>query len=61
MKSAQKLGAAYLAMKLRGITNVQMHVLCPAFIKTEIHLSDKHRPERYAMDDDPYENDPCNW
>lgn len=46
--------ATYLAMKIRGITNVQMHVLCPAFIKTEIHLSDKHRPERYAIDDDPY-------
>ena len=47
----------YLALKVRGITNVQMHVLCPAFIKTTIHLSDNHRPERYPMDDPYYQTD----
>lgn len=44
----------YLALKTRGITNVQMHVLCPAFIKTTIHLSDNHRPERAKDPNDPY-------
>jgi len=47
----------YLALKTRGITNVQMHVLCPAYIKTTIHLSDKHRPERYPMDDPYYQSE----
>ena len=46
--------STYLGLKLRGITNVQMHVLCPAFVQTTIHLSDNHRPARYAMNDDPY-------
>ena len=31
-----------------------MHVLCPAFVQTTIHESDKHRPVRYAINDDPY-------
>lgn len=44
----------YLAMKTRGITNVQMHVLCPAYVLTNIHLSDQHRPERAQINDDPY-------
>ena len=26
----------------------------PAFVKTGIHLSDTHRPGRYAINDDPY-------
>ncbi len=46
--------ATYLALKLRGITNVQMHVLCPGYVLTEIHESDKHRPARFAIDGDPY-------
>lgn len=46
--------ATYLALKSRGITNVQMHVLCPAYVLTEIHESDKHRPERFAINNDPY-------
>ena len=44
----------YLALKTRGISNIQMHVLCPGYILTTIHESDKHRPERYAITDDPY-------
>jgi len=44
----------YLALKVRGITNIQMHVLCPGYTLTEIHESDKHRPPRAAIDDDPY-------
>ncbi|MBR0160053.1 MAG: SDR family NAD(P)-dependent oxidoreductase [Oscillospiraceae bacterium] len=44
----------YLALKSRGITNISMHVLCPAYIKTTIHLSDNHRPDWAAINDDPY-------
>ena len=44
----------YLALKSRGITNISMHVLCPAYVKTTIHLSDNHRPDWAAINDDPY-------
>lgn len=44
----------YLALKTRGITNIQMHVLCPAYVLTGIHLSDDHRPDWAAINDDPY-------
>lgn len=46
--------STYLGLKDRGIDHVHMHVLCPAFVRTGIHESDKHRPERYASMDDPY-------
>lgn len=46
--------STYLGLKDHGYNHVQMHVLCPAFVKTGIHLSDKHRPERYADMSDPY-------
>lgn len=46
--------STYLALKERGISNIQMHVLCPAFIRTGIHESDRHRPARYADRSDPY-------
>jgi len=51
------LGASegtYLALKNRGLGRIQVHCLVPAFVKTGIHLADTHRPERYAMNDDPY-------
>lgn len=45
----------YLALKDHGYDQVQVHALMPAFIKTTIHESDKHRPERYSdMSDDYY-------
>lgn len=44
----------YLALKNRGLGRIQVHCLMPAFVKTGIHLSDTHRPERYAINDDPY-------
>ena len=46
--------STYLALKSRGLNHVHMHVLCPAFVQTEIHLADKHRPERYSDMSDPY-------
>lgn len=44
----------YLALKNRGLGRIHVHCLVPAFVKTGIHLSDTHRPERYAINDDPY-------
>jgi len=44
----------YLALKNRGLGRIQVHCLMPAFVKTGIHLSDAHRPGRYAINDDPY-------
>jgi NAD(P)-dependent dehydrogenase (short-subunit alcohol dehydrogenase family) len=44
----------YLSLKIRGINNIQVHALCPAFIKTSIHESDKRRPDRYSDRSDPY-------
>ena len=44
----------YLALKNRGLGRIQVHCLMPAFVKTGIHLSDTHRPERYAINEDPY-------
>lgn len=44
----------YLALKNRGLGRIQVHCLVPAFVKTGIHLADTHRPERYAINDDPY-------
>lgn len=45
---------ALLSLKNRGINNIQVHCLCPAFIKTTIHLSELHRPQRYQDRSDPY-------
>jgi len=44
----------YLSLKVRGISNIQVHAVCPAFVKTTIHESDKARPPRYADMTDPY-------
>lgn len=46
--------STYLGLKSRGIKNIQVHVLCPAFVQTGIHESDKHRPERYSSMSDSY-------
>ena len=51
------LGASegtYLALKNRGLGRIQVHCLAPAFVQTGIHLADTHRPERCAINDDPY-------
>ena len=46
--------STYLGLKGHGLERVQMHCLCPAFVQTTIHKADLHRPERYAINDDPY-------
>lgn len=46
--------SCYLALKQRGLERIQVHCLVPAFVQTLIHKSDDRRPERYAINDDPY-------
>ena len=45
--------SVYIAMKEQGYP-IHIHCLVPAYVKTTIHLADLHRPERFAMNDDPY-------
>jgi len=33
---------------------IKVSVFTPGFIATDMHLCDRHRPERYAQGDDPY-------
>lgn len=44
--------SVYIAMKEQGYP-IHIHCLVPAYVKTTIHLADLHRPERFAMNDDP--------
>ena len=44
--------SVYIAMKEQGYP-INIHCLVPAYVKTTIHLADLHRPERFAMNDDP--------
>ena len=46
--------ATYLALKGHGYDFIHLHCMAPAFVQTGIHECDKNRPERYAMNDDPY-------
>lgn len=46
--------SCYLALKQRGLERIQVHCLVPAFVQTLIHKADERRPERYAINDDPY-------
>lgn len=34
--------------------NIQMHVMCPGFVQTDLHHSEAHRPERYTDTTDAY-------
>lgn len=34
--------------------DIDLAVFCPGFVQTEMYLTDRHRPERYAMDDSPF-------
>jgi short-subunit dehydrogenase len=45
--------SVYMAMKANKYP-INVHCLVPAYVKTTIHLADLHRPERYAINDDPY-------
>ena len=43
-----------ISLRQHGLDRIHVHCLVPSFIKTTIHLSDQHRPERYAVNEDPY-------
>ena len=45
--------SVYIAMKENNYP-INVHCLGPAYVKTTIHLADLHRPERFAINDDPY-------
>lgn len=35
--------------------DIDVSVFCPGYVNTEMHLTDRHRPERFAIrDDEPY-------
>lgn len=44
----------YKTLKAAG-DDIDISVFCPGFVQTEMYLTDRHRPERYAINpDDPY-------
>lgn len=43
----------YKEMKERG-SDIDVSVFCPGFVQTEMWKTDRHRPERFAITDDPY-------
>lgn len=44
----------YKSLKASG-ADIDLSVFCPGFVQTEMHLTDRHRPERFAIpDNDPY-------
>lgn len=46
----------YKEMKASG-SDIDVSVFCPGFVATEMWKTDRHRPERYAITDDPYYHD----
>ena len=34
--------------------NIDISIFCPGYVQTEMHLTDRHRPERFAIHDEPY-------
>ena len=37
------------------MADIDVSIFCPGYINTEMHLTDRHRPERFAIhDDEPY-------
>lgn len=44
----------YKSLKASG-ADIDVSVFCPGFVQTEMHLTDRHRPQRFAIpDNDPY-------
>ena len=47
--------AEYLYKRMKELgTDIRVSVFCPGFIATEMYNTNRHRPERFAMGDDPY-------
>lgn len=38
----------------RAGADIQMHVMCPGFVQTDLYHTEQHRPDRYADSSDPY-------
>ncbi len=45
--------ATYKFIKDRGY-DIDICVFCPGFVQTEMYLTDRHRPERFAINDEPF-------
>lgn len=45
--------ATYKFIKSRGY-DIDLSVFCPGFVQTEMYLTDRHRPERFQIDDTPF-------
>lgn len=45
--------ATYKFIKSRGY-DIDISVFCPGFVQTEMYLTDRHRPDRFAINDDPF-------
>ncbi len=57
--SATKHAAVALAEDVRAYCktnnyNIGVSVYCPAYVQTDLHHTERHRPERFAQPDDPY-------
>lgn len=57
--SATKHGAVALAEDVRAYCkannyDIGVSVYCPAFVQTDLHHSERHRPARFAQPEDPY-------
>lgn len=46
----------YKELKAKG-SKIDVSIFAPGFVQTEMYLTDRHRPERYAITDDPYYHD----
>ena len=44
----------YMSLQAKGHKHVGISVVCPAFIQTDLHNAERHRPERYKKSEDPY-------
>lgn len=40
-------------------SKIKMSVYCPGYVQTDLHNCDSRRPERFAVDDDPYYQSPA--
>lgn len=45
--------ATYKFIQSKGY-DIDIAVFCPGFVQTEMYLTDRHRPERYQINDDPF-------
>ena len=43
----------YKSLRAQG-ADIDVSVFCPGFVQTEMWKTDRHRPERFAINDDPY-------